>query len=342
MTLLLELAQNAAVLLIGYSIFAVVPITLVNFSQSYYHTFHLERVMGIVLLLALAGIQLIHFVYLQYDLYLIHGMLYYCLLYIIAPTFYLLSKPLLFAEHHSGWRWGFHFLPLLVISFLPQYFVVPLSFLVGAGYLLWLVRSVYALRAQRNRFKLELWVLGGVFLIAVGVALLGLGVFALTEAWFITLYSTAIGCAFLLVNIVLAKSPQLTTDIIDVARETYAVSTLSQVNCDEKLEELNNLMEHDRVYQWAELDLAMLAEKVELSGHQLSELININLGKSFSRYIREYRVNEAKSLLVTKPSQSVLSIGMTVGFTAQSNFYAAFREIVGMTPGQYRKLKRSK
>ncbi len=342
MTLLLELIQNVAVLLIGYSIFAVVPITLVNFSQSYYQTYHLERVMGIVLLLALAGIQLIHFVYLQYDLPLNHGMLYYCLLYIIAPTFYLLSKPVLFAEHHLGWRWGFHFLPLLVISFLPQYFIVPLSFLVGAGYLLWLVRSVYALRAQRNRFKLELWILGGVFLIAVGVALLGLGVFALTEAWFITLYSAAIGCAFLLVNIVLAKSPQLTTEIIDVARETYAVSTLSQINCDEKLIELNDLMEHDRAYQWPELDLSMLAEKVELSGHQLSELINIYLGKSFSRYVREYRVNEAKSLLISKPSQSVLSIGLSVGFTAQSNFYAAFREIVGMTPGQYRKLKRSK
>ncbi|MDQ5945645.1 MAG: hypothetical protein QG619_1067, partial [Pseudomonadota bacterium] len=31
-------------------------------------------------------------------------------------------------------------------------------------------------------------------------------------------------------------------------------------------------------------------------------------------------------------------IGLCVGFTSQSNFYEAFREIEGMTPGQYRKL----
>jgi AraC-like DNA-binding protein len=33
----------------------------------------------------------------------------------------------------------------------------------------------------------------------------------------------------------------------------------------------------------------------------------------------------------------VLSIGLCVGFTSQSNFYEAFREIEGSTPGQYRK-----
>lgn len=340
--MLFELIKNMAILLVGYSTFSVVFIALINFSQSYYHTHHFERVMGMVLLLALTGIQLVHFAYLQYQLPLHHSLLYYCLLYSIAPTFYLFSKPVLFAESHAGQWWGLHFLPLLAIPFLPNSVVMPLSFLVGAGYLLWLARSVYALRAQRNRFKLELWILGLVFLLAVFVALLGLGVFSLREEWFIALYSAAIGCAFLLVNIVLAKSPQLTTEIVDVARETYAVSTLSQVNCDEKLQALNELMVQEKIYQLPELDMAMLAQRIGLSGHQLSELININLGKSFSRYVREYRVDEAKSLLVSKPSQSVLSVGLSVGFTSQSNFYAAFREIVGMSPGQYRKLKRAK
>ena len=43
-------------------------------------------------------------------------------------------------------------------------------------------------------------------------------------------------------------------------------------------------------------------------------------------------------LWVAEPSASVLSVGLSVGFTSQSNFYEAFREIEGMTPGQYRKL----
>jgi AraC-like DNA-binding protein len=35
----------------------------------------------------------------------------------------------------------------------------------------------------------------------------------------------------------------------------------------------------------------------------------------------------------------VLAVGLNVGFTSKSNFYEAFREIEGMTPGQYRKLQ---
>jgi AraC-like DNA-binding protein len=40
---------------------------------------------------------------------------------------------------------------------------------------------------------------------------------------------------------------------------------------------------------------------------------------------------------VLEPESSVLSIGLSVGFSTQSNFYTAFRDIVGLAPGQYRK-----
>jgi AraC-like DNA-binding protein len=82
-----------------------------------------------------------------------------------------------------------------------------------------------------------------------------------------------------------------------------------------------------------------LAERLGLSTHQLSELLNARLGKSFSRYLREHRVAAAKAMLCDEPTASVLSVGLNVGFTSQSNFYEAFREIEGMTPGQFRKLR---
>jgi len=59
---------------------------------------------------------------------------------------------------------------------------------------------------------------------------------------------------------------------------------------------------------------------------------------TFSRYLRELRVAAAKAMLCDEPSASVLSVGLSVGFTSQSNFYEAFREIEGTTPGQFRKL----
>lgn len=76
---------------------------------------------------------------------------------------------------------------------------------------------------------------------------------------------------------------------------------------------------------------------MDLSSHQLSELINTQFDISFSQYIRQQRIEAAQQLLVNEPKYSVLSIGMEVGFKSQSNFYAAFKEIAGESPGSYRK-----
>lgn len=95
-------------------------------------------------------------------------------------------------------------------------------------------------------------------------------------------------------------------------------------------------MAEDKLYQNEDLNLAMLARSLELTPHQLSELINTRFGYGFSRYVREQRVAEAQRLLERDRSASVLSIGLTTGFRSQSNFYAAFREITGESPGAFR------
>lgn len=97
-------------------------------------------------------------------------------------------------------------------------------------------------------------------------------------------------------------------------------------------------MQIDQIFTEPGLGLSSLAERLGLNSHQLSELMNTRLGKSFSRYLREQRVSAAKVMLHAERSASVLSVGLSVGFTSQSNFYEAFREIEGMTPGQFRKL----
>ena len=77
-----------------------------------------------------------------------------------------------------------------------------------------------------------------------------------------------------------------------------------------------------------------------LTPHQLSELINMHLGMNFTRLVKMHRVREAKDLLLDRPSTSALDIGLSVGFTSLSAFYAAFRELEGMAPGQFRKQAR--
>lgn len=332
--------QALAILLTGYSLFGALTISLALFRDENFRETPRARLAGLLLLLVLAGLQLMHFLYLQYTIDLLHDPAYRMLLFSAAPSFYLLARPVLLGSRDAQPIDLLHFLPTLAAGFIPHQAALPLSFALGAGYMVWLARSVWILRHQRHRFRLELALLGGIFMIALAVMLLGFYQPARNELLFFTLYSTAIGLAFLLASTVLVLRPKLPGNIVEAAREIRS-STLGRVDCPAALADLQRLMEEERLFLDPDLSLGRLAARMSLGPHQLSELVNSHLGKSLSRYLREYRVAEATRLLLEKPSLPVLAVGMDSGFSSQSNFYEAFREITGMTPGNYRKLYRS-
>ena len=172
------------------------------------------------------------------------------------------------------------------------------------------------------------------------LALLVLALFVLVpylhESVFFLSYANFTGTALVLIVAALIVFPEMLDDITVAARNTYAKSTLNDVDVDAKVRELEQAMEFDRLYQNENLNLKMLAEAVGLSGHQLSELINTRFGVGFPRFIRERRIAEARRLLAEDREASILSISMATGFRSQSTFYAAFREIAHMSPGSYR------
>ncbi|MFN3587648.1 MAG: helix-turn-helix domain-containing protein [Moraxellaceae bacterium] len=42
-------------------------------------------------------------------------------------------------------------------------------------------------------------------------------------------------------------------------------------------------------------------------------------------------------MLLAEPDTPVLDVGLAVGFSSSSAFYAAFRELTGQAPGQFRR-----
>lgn len=332
--------SSIALLLIGFSLFSALSLAFTHFRGEYYRQLPVSRSAGLILLLALCGLQLAHFGWLYYDQPWIDTPAYRMTLFAVAPAFFLFSQPLLQPQFASPARpiWLLHGVPLAMAPLLPARAALPLAFLVGAAYMLWLGRSLYLLRQERARFGLEISLLGGVFAIAIGVSVLGLMQAALSDKLFFSLYSVAIGLAFFLVQTTLALRPHLSEEVSETLQTAYASSTLGSVDCDAALQRLDGLMLTERLYIDPDLSLPGLAERLALSPHQLSELMNARLGKGFSRYLRELRIEAAKNMLLAEPSASVLSVGLSVGFTSQSNFYEAFREIAGMPPGQFRKL----
>lgn len=299
--------------------------------------------MGLALLAALCALQVAHFAWLYLDLPWVAAVPYRAILFAVAPAFFLFSQPLFNPDSPASFRPTMlvHALPVAGGLFLPGDLALPLAFVVGAVYLLWLGRSLYALRGERANFRREMMLLGGVFGIAITVSALGLMQSSLPGKLFFSLYGIAIGAAFFLVQTALSLRPGLSAEVAETAQTAqaaYGNSTLKNVDADAALSQLEMLMTTERLYVDPELSLPMLAARLGLSTHQLSELMNARLGKGFSRYLREQRVAAARAALCEEPSASVLSIGLCVGFTSQSNFYEAFREIEGTTPGQYRKL----
>ncbi len=319
--------------------FSALALALTHFRGEQYRDQVTARSAGLVLLLALSMLQGAHFAWLQFDQAWPATALYRATLFIVAPAFFLFSRPILQpqAEGTPGWMVGVHVAPAFVAWVLPGSLAMPSAFAIGAGYLAWLARSLYALRRERANFHLELLLLGSVFAVAFCVAVLGVWVEALPDRLFFSLYASAIGLAFLLVQVALGLRPQLSAEVRESAQAAYANTTLAKIDCEDALARLADLMQSERLYIDPDLSLAGLADRLGLSAHQLSELVNTRLGKGFSRYLRERRVEAAKAMLLAEPKASVLSVGLSVGFTSQSNFYEAFREIEGSTPGQYRK-----
>lgn len=339
---MLALPDLIAVLFIGHSLLAMLLLAFGHFRAANYPEQPQARSMGRLLLAALATLQLCHLGWLAAGQPWMDSAYYRIALFTVAPAFYLYSRSILqdAAKLHPAALLA-HAIPPLLAVLLPDSLALMLAFVVGAGYLSWLGRCLLALRQEREHFRLEIFLLGSALLIAAIVALLGLFQASLPNKLFYSLYAIAIGLALMLVQLALLLRPQLSEEVSQTVRSSYAQSTLGNVDCDSTLLQLSALMQQQRRYLDAELDLATLAAELTLSTHQLSELLNQRLGKSFSRYLREQRVKAAQEMLLAEPAASVLSVGLSVGFTSQSSFYEAFREICGTTPGQYRKLQKN-
>ncbi|MBC9909161.1 helix-turn-helix domain-containing protein [Chitinophaga varians] len=103
------------------------------------------------------------------------------------------------------------------------------------------------------------------------------------------------------------------------------------------IEKLEKTLHDKKLYQDPNIKLSDVAKEVKITPHQLSQLLNDNLGKSFSTYINEYRIQEACKLITTHTHLTFEAIGYEVGYNSKSTFYAAFRKVKDTTPALYKK-----
>jgi AraC-like DNA-binding protein len=116
----------------------------------------------------------------------------------------------------------------------------------------------------------------------------------------------------------------------------YKSSTLTQEQQSAALEKLKSIMENEKPFLQSDFSLPQLADRLKLSVHIVSQVINDGLGKSFFEMTAEYRVNTAKQLLKDQSNIKIEEIAEQVGYNSKSSFNTAFKKITGKTPSEFR------
>jgi AraC family transcriptional regulator of arabinose operon len=102
---------------------------------------------------------------------------------------------------------------------------------------------------------------------------------------------------------------------------------------DRRIERVINRMESDP----ALCTPGALAASIRLSGSRFRHLFKQEVGTTPAKYLKQLRLKKAALLLTTtySPMKAVLT---KVGLTSSTHFLRDFREMYGMSPGEYRNL----
>lgn len=124
---------------------------------------------------------------------------------------------------------------------------------------------------------------------------------------------------------------------IDELIAKYSISNLSNVDVEKVRDELDKLMNQQRIYLQQDLSLSKLAKLISISSHQLSEFLNRNNSQSFNDYVNSYRVIEAKNVLTSSEYNllTIEAIANKVGFNSAATFYRSFKKQTGFSPTKW-------
>ncbi|AQR93681.1 response regulator transcription factor [Clostridium saccharoperbutylacetonicum] len=89
-------------------------------------------------------------------------------------------------------------------------------------------------------------------------------------------------------------------------------------------------------YYSDKISLEEIASGMSITPEYLSRLFTKELGKSFSDYLREFRIDKSKELLTTSKIK-IYEVAEKVGYSDSKYFCKVFKESTGMSPKEYMK-----
>jgi AraC-like DNA-binding protein len=136
-------------------------------------------------------------------------------------------------------------------------------------------------------------------------------------------------------NIPVETNSEKTND----SKPNYKNSGLNDEMVDDFFQKLVLYMEENKPYLDENLSLATLAQQLDLTSNQLSQIVNQKTSSNFFNFINSYRVEAVKGRLKNPAfaHYSILAIGFDCGFQSKSSFNKIFKQMVGKTPLEFQK-----
>ncbi|WP_299890149.1 AraC family transcriptional regulator [uncultured Lacinutrix sp.] len=116
----------------------------------------------------------------------------------------------------------------------------------------------------------------------------------------------------------------------------YQKTGLSKSLSIELKEQLIEVMNDEKPHLNSELRLSDLAERLNVSKHHMSQIINEHFDSNFFFFINTYRIAEAKMLLKNNNDLNITDVIYSSGFNNRVSFYNAFKTHTGTTPTQFK------
>lgn len=118
----------------------------------------------------------------------------------------------------------------------------------------------------------------------------------------------------------------------------YAHSALKDAHAKQLLEQLRLLMQNEKLYLNPALKMQGVADKMGISTHYLSQLLNEQAQQNYAEFISSYRIAEAIKKLQNPQyaHEKIIAIAYDVGFNTKASFNTHFKKQTGVSPSVYR------
>lgn len=328
----------------------------------------------LILLVALTAI--LHTIYLSRYLHIVNFLvgLRIPISFLIGPALFLYVKSLTTPAYRTEWKTLFHAVPFLIslVHFAPVWLgpesdriayaemlyrnqfpelMQDIRFIRTAHIWAYTVAALVPLYRHRRGVLSTYSNLEGVSLKWLGFLVIALVInipiaMFLANSGNLTMLSVVVALIYPAIIYVIAyvylRHPEIHSESVG-ADPKYSKSRLNEQRALDLKRQVEELFLREKPYTDPDFTAHALAQRLGISPHNLSFLLNEVFKQSFYDFVNGYRIEEAQRLLLSDTGSrfTVLAIGLEVGFRSKSTFNAVFKKSTGMTPTAYRATRRA-